>query len=160
MKQIFGNSNASPLVDSSSVSAWCLHYVFWFGFYHSITFSTLFAVLIKRFREIYLWVRRMSWRELRACVHWCLHPEAVSKGVYSFQGCLQPQSGLLSKVPTWLPGTRCSYDPASHSVQILLVSSWEELSLPDSCPFLFSWQVHLFFYSSSPKLFLTWIEDI
>ena len=69
----------------------------------------------------------------------------------SFWGCLQPQSGLLSKVPTWLPGTRCSYEPASHSVQILLVSIWEELSLPDSYPVLFFLASSHFFIGPLPN---------
>ena len=69
----------------------------------------------------------------------------------SFWGCLQPQSGLLSKVPTWPPGTRCSYEPASHSVQILLVSIWEELSLPDSCPVLFFLASSHFFIGPLPN---------
>lgn len=68
----------------------------------------------------------------------------------SFQGCLQPQSGLLSYVPTWLPGMRCSYEPASHSVQMLLVSSWEELLL-DPCPVLFLGKFTYFFIVPLPS---------
>ena len=76
----------------------------------------------------------------------------------SFWGCLQPQSGLLSKVPTWLPGTRCSYEPASHSVQILLVSSWEELSLPDSCPVIFFLASSHFFIVPLPNCSRPWLR--
>ena len=76
----------------------------------------------------------------------------------SFWGCLQPQSGLLSMVPIWLPGMRCSYEPASHSVQILLISSWEELSLPDSCPVIFFLASSHFFIVPLPNCSRPWLR--